>query len=383
MAEWTIMLYMAADNNLEPAVARDLEELRSATIDSRINVIVQVDTRTSSAKRYRVTKGTLELLDDLGELDMSNPDTIRNFVATVLHDYPATKSALIMWGHGNGWLSRVDKKIYAVAEDLSGGGSRYPMSNRALSQALSDARLQTGQGIDILGFDACNMATLEAVFEFRSIATYLVASQELVQGNGWNYNDLLARFSANPEMGAEEGAKLIVQSYADYAESTQYGFGDQTISAIRLGTTIEVLALEVDKLAQQLLTDIDNPLNSANTVLKIKAARSNVQEFDQASYPGMYVDLLDFSYKLNATQAIASSVGNAVVHEYHGNQRPNAYGISIVFVDRARVTSYSARYYFDDYINFDPNTGSGSQSSFINLYSWDEFLTKYYLYAGL
>lgn len=380
--EWTVMLYMAADNNLEPAVARDLEEVRTASIHSKVNVIIQVDTRSGSTKRYRVANGNLELLADLGELDMSYPDTLRDFVAASIRDYPAPKTALILWGHGNGWQSRVDKRVFAVAEDLSGGGSRYPMSNRALTQALSDARLQTGQGIDILGFDACIMATLEAAFEFRSSASFLVASQELVQGNGWNYKDFLSRLSDNPEMGAEECAKLMVRSYADYAESLQFG-GDQAISAVRLGAPIEALALAVDKLAQQLLTDLDNPLNRANTVANIQSARAAVQELDRSSYPGMYVDLLDFSNKLNTPSAVAAEVYNVVMQEYHGNMRPNASGISIVFVDKAKVSSYSSSYYYDDYKNYDPLTGTGSLSSFVNLYAWDEFMAEYYLSAGL
>ena len=52
--------------------------------------------------------------------------------------------------------------------------------------------------------------------------------------------------------------------------------------------------------------------------------------------------------------------------------------MNIVFYDLP-VAVNNAMYGFD-YINFDPLTGKGSHSSFINDFGWDEMMAEYFGY---
>ncbi|HOI15952.1 MAG TPA: hypothetical protein PK036_06380, partial [Geobacteraceae bacterium] len=100
---------------------------------------------------------------------------------------------------------------------------------------------------------------------------------------------------------------------------------------------------------------------------------------DYTALPATYVDLVDLSRILDGSNsAIESAVNKLILAEYHGSERPNAHGLSIVFNDRSSVAD--AAVYDPDYTNYDSGTGSGSRIAFINQYNWDEMLHAYYGY---
>jgi len=71
-------------------------------------------------------------------------------------------------------------------------------------------------------------------------------------------------------------------------------------------------------------------------------------------------------------------VSGGTIAEYHGDARPNAHGMSIVFFRSRSITAYDVNYQ-----NYDPVTNRGNGGDFINQFSWDEFLAAYYTAAGL
>ncbi len=48
-----------------------------------------------------------------------------------------------------------------------------------------------GKSLDLLGFDSCEMSSLEIASQFRGLAKTLVASEGTVPNSGWNYADIL------------------------------------------------------------------------------------------------------------------------------------------------------------------------------------------------
>jgi hypothetical protein len=95
--------------------------------------------------------------------------------------------------------------------------------------------------------------------------------------------------------------------------------------------------------------------------------------------PPTYVDLYDFSGLLAGSVAITpiqADLKAITIAEYHGSRFPGAHGLNIVFIDLPMAVAFST--YLFDYTNFDPATGKGSKSSFINDYSWDEMMNSYF-----
>ena len=63
--------------------------------------------------------------------------------------------------------------------------------------------------IDLIGFDCCLMATIDVADVFSGISQYLVASEELEPGCGWDYAVWSKKLFETPNMsGADLGAAI-------------------------------------------------------------------------------------------------------------------------------------------------------------------------------
>ena len=363
--------------------------------NSNVTVLLQYDTRTTPTRLYLVEKDRLELIRDLGELNMASSETLRDFITFCVKGYPARNYTLILWDHGDGWESGVDGNGWQSGAEVSNKAAlaanpffksllvdwnntnirTAPLSNIGVAKGMEEAQDQTGVRLDILGIDACNMATIEAAYEFRNLADIMVASQDLMQGLGWDYRDLLGRLTAAPRMSPVALARNMVESYQQFVESPAWGYGDQTISAITLGDGLEALAEKIDELALSLKAGMDDLTTREATVKQIDDARSEVQSL----VPPTYVDLYDFSTLLEqagVVSPVVEALDAITIAEYHGSKRPKAHGLDIVFYYLPDAVKYSI--YDFDYIDYDPETGKGSQSSFINNFNWDNMMQTYF-----
>ena len=127
-AEWTVMVYLDADNNLESVGIDDINEMEMVGSTSEVNIVVQVDRipysvlassnqgyaddisngNWTTTRRYYVTQDFNPILInsplkiDLGELNMGDPQTLVDFASWAAINYPAKKYLLVIWNHGGG-----------------------------------------------------------------------------------------------------------------------------------------------------------------------------------------------------------------------------------------------------------------------------------------
>jgi hypothetical protein len=130
-AEWTLMVFLNGDNNLESFAVDDFMEMSQVgSLDATdgtkrpiVNVVTQFDRirpagggRDRTDKRYgnwggtlrfRVTKGMeptpANAVQDLGEVDMGKGENLSQFVSWARTNYPARRYMLVLWDHGQGW----------------------------------------------------------------------------------------------------------------------------------------------------------------------------------------------------------------------------------------------------------------------------------------
>jgi hypothetical protein len=377
--KWTVMIYLDADNDLGPSSKFNLNQMEAVGSTQNVTVIVQLDTYGGTTKRYKVEKGSLTLLEDMGELDMSAGATLQNFVSSSVHAYPADHYALILWDHGQGWKGDSQTKVAkSMFNDYDNGNYSTFLSNYYIAAALADAQSDTGIKLDIIGIDACVMSVIEAAYEFRNVADIFVASQELVALSGWDYTDLLTRLVNNPLMTPVALSKAMVESFKNYYSNSSYT--DQTLAALALNkkyssdgvSDIVTLARAVNDLALRLTADMADSGTRAATLQLITNSRAAIQEFD-----GIYVDLVDFSRRLDGDNSpVEQEFNKIMLNEYHGTFWTNAHGLSILFFDRSSPDDTSL--YDPDYRNFNPDTGTGSHLAFINEFNWDEMMHTYF-----
>ena len=259
---WTLLIYMDADNDLEPAALQDLDELQAAATLANINVLVQLDRRADSSdgpadwadtRRLRLQPGpgstglVAEVVEVLGEANMGDQATLAAFVAWGVAAAPANRYGLILWDHGAGWFGTTFDQEQMVARD---GADRLTMPE--LSAALADGLAQAGlEKLDLIGFDGCLMGQLDVLTAVAPHARYAVGSQELIPGRGFDYTALLNGLAAAPDKdGAALSGQIVDDFYAYYAAISADDF--ITLAAVDLTAAANIVdALEVLTVALQ------------------------------------------------------------------------------------------------------------------------------------
>lgn len=112
--EWTVMMYGSLDieEGLENALLTELEDmLKIGNANGRIHLVSQIDLRglakvgsKQSTKRYYMKKKSLIVKGDYGNKNMGDPREFEDFLKWGM-SYKADKYALIILGHGTGWIS--------------------------------------------------------------------------------------------------------------------------------------------------------------------------------------------------------------------------------------------------------------------------------------
>ena len=338
--EWTVMIYLDADNDLESAGINDINEMELVGSSSKVNIVVQADRIPNynfsnddwtTTRRYYITQdsdqmqiNSLLIGGDLGELNMGDPDTLVDFANWAVTEYPAEKYLLVIWNHGGGFRSPAYSK--GIAQDDTSGKDIITMSE--LEDALSAISVQMGKNIDIVGMDACSMAMIEVAYQIKDYADILVTSEELEPGDGWPYDTILAQLAANPTMSPTQLAIDIVDKYI-----FSYPFKEVTQSAIDL-SYMDDLAGQLSSMADSIMSDT---LTSKDAYLN--AAYSSQHYSD---YYHDFIDLYDFcnkvyyysnSFEVKAIALIVQqNLLNSVINsDYNGGSVSDTKGLSIYF----------------------------------------------------
>lgn len=342
--EWTVMVYLAADNDLESAGIKDINEMEMVGSTSEINIVVQADripgydisnSDWTNTRRYYITQDfdpfqINSQFNDLGELNMGDPQTLVDFANWAAINYPAKKYLLVIWNHGGGFRSLNLAKD--IAWDDTNGGDKITMPE--LEYALSMISAQIGKNIDIVGMDACLMAMTEVAYQIKDYADILVTSEESEPEGGWPYDTILSQLTSNPSLTSTQLATNIVDDYI-FAYPTTY----VTQSAIDL-SYMDTLAGQLSNLALAIRSDSLTP--------KSKYILASVSSQHYGDYD--FIDLYDFCNKIliysnnpevkNIALSIQQTLNSAVIKS----------GYSGVGVSRSRGLSiYFPYYYYDNY----------------------------------
>ncbi|MFZ5477973.1 MAG: clostripain-related cysteine peptidase [Myxococcota bacterium] len=235
-AEWTVMVFLNGDNDLERWALVDLNEMEAAGESDRVHVVVQLDRSDGfdtsdgdwvGTRRYRVRGDgdrnviRSELVEDLGAVDSGDPDAVVDFARWAAEAYPARRYALVLWDHGNGWsLTTESATAKGVSWDYTTGNS-ISVARGELGELLDDVTEALRRPVDLLGMDACLMQTWEIAWVAQPYARVYVASQDYEDVTGWAYDWTLADLYAEPDMDAASLGESIALRFHESADSTQ------------------------------------------------------------------------------------------------------------------------------------------------------------------
>src|SRR5262245_53376428 len=368
---WTIAVYMAGDNNLDPNAFLDLKEMKRVGSTAAINIVAQLDSASAGSKttRYEVTKGAnipKDVKQKLGNQNTGDPKSLIDFISWVATNYPAEHYALVLWNHGQGWddtdifagersgerrrprsnslrhafFRTTVKKVAAAARHsnattraiLIDDNSRDFLDNVEMQKVAKAAVAKFRGKIDLFGMDACLMNQLEVAYQLRQQTSFVVGSELTEPLDGWPYDSILGKLAKTPTMKSADLASIIV---SDYIDSYKSEGGPVTQSAVDIAK-IDAVAAAVDALAVALIAAMED----AGAKNLIQIARLKTQRFDDNLNAN--VDLRDFCDRLtaaslpDAVKSAARDVGVAldsyvVKNGALGDRVANAKGVSIYF----------------------------------------------------
>lgn len=438
-AEWTIMVFMNGDNNLEEDAIRDFREIAKVDTGDKVNVVVQMDRSESYASSYGDWEGTMRFImkkdmvptvqhaapnggygtfvnDGRSELNMGDPAVLRAFVDWAKVAAPAKRNMLIIWNHGQGFRLMLHNVLLANAlaeETLVAGLSPQGASLSELRRAsaavpvrpvppsksvsnddtdgdvLYNREIQdglSGVSLDVIGFDACLMGMVETAYALREVGAVMIGSEDLEPGSGWQYDDWLKAIKSNPTIAPADLAKEVVASY-----SRTYGAGGEmddsttTLSAVDL-RKIEPLAGKISELSAGLM----DRLGSESAF--VRKARLNCKVYAPKPFPPdprdyfQHVDLGQFCDEIvkqpelsevhGLAGAVKTSLGEAVLASYAGAKRQTGFGSNgLAIYFPANKGLYDTDPYEED--GYKKNNVK-YPIEFVQKHQWCEFLHGYF-----
>ncbi|MGB1254029.1 MAG: clostripain-related cysteine peptidase, partial [Candidatus Promineifilaceae bacterium] len=348
LAAWTLLIYMDADNNLEPYALADLDEIAANAASLQdVNVVVQVDRAEgyvvsepdwTDTQRFTIEAGKWVEVESIGEVEMGRTDELAKFLDWGLNNYPATHTALIMWGHGSGWLG--------MSTDGVLGNDGLSLTN--LEEALQLGLAQTDrQSLDLIGFDACLMGQLDVFAAVQNYASVAVASEDLIPGGGWDYAGLLQQMTSAPIDNASQLGTAIVETYQ--SRYTADGINDVTLSAVDLSKFDDVTNA-LAQLSAEMLQDIavhapviaDSRRGGGRLASNYGKSQDLIGAIDFGRFASILTQLsVDPALRSAAQQAVVA-IDDAVILSSHGSDIEFSEGIGLYFPNRP--TAYNAAY---------------------------------------
>jgi hypothetical protein len=379
VAAWTIMLYVAADCDLEACQVDNVESMLDVGSGPDVHVVLLFDrsrkgegdrpdadlaaepsgaTRGSragssggaaagdddpaytnrplanlgnwsGAKLLYVQRGWIRQIADWGPVNMGDPAVLKRFIDTATRQYPARRYALILNDHGLGWSGVCHDETH---DDI--------LTTPELRAALKQTTRRIGP-LELLGFDACLMANFEVFQSLGPFARVLVASEELEPGEGWNYVTLLGKLQRDPSATGLEVGQMIAETFQEYFEHSD----DSALSAITLSVVqserLPLIAQAIDRLAAALRRQLAAAPDAA--WLKLARARLRTVEFGRpdSAEGAAHLDLVHLCELLakefpegpvqEACIRLTAAVHDAVVRNVHSPENPNSHGLTIFF----------------------------------------------------
>ena len=387
--DWTIMVYMAGDNNLNDDMFAGILGLRdrlNLSPQSKVSFLIFFDGATLGAKTLQIDFSDAQAgyVTRNGE---TTPASISSFVTWCVGDrkndrgHRAHNYALIFSGHGDGFLGGK-----FLPDDHPGS---Y-LTGYALRKELTKVRGILKGKLKIIGFDSCVMNSAETAYEMEPFAEILIGSQGYFPNTGWDYGRIATSMSkkykrAKARIEPGEMADIVAGSliesnyrYALYAGRSM----DVSWSAL---SKINSVAKSVYKLAKELTVALDNESTKGKCEIAILNAHWKCQTY----YFDQCIDLADFcsilsKYCDNDLREIAGSCNKVIAAVeacvrrtlYLGPEFQYARGLSLFFpwsYDTYRMffrTLYTNRDFGADQKHIGDKDASHTSS-------WTAFLDKY------
>ena len=408
--KWTVMIYMAGDNNLSVDMSYALENLRQKVAlqeGAQINLFVYFENNSpeipaiycdfsDSQNPTYVDSNEIvnKVSNSLFEVEQSEVATVPllNFVRWCVEksnrictgdvrDKAADGNfALILSGHTMGFLS-----MGLLREE----SKNQSMTMSGLQRALETITSQIiGKKLSILGFDSCVMGMLEVGSQFQNVSETMIASEGTIPNAGWAYTEIFDAFTNSDVKSTPDIAEEIVESYIEKQSAFAIGGISVDMAAWNLGA-VESLLERFGNLVESLLNCLIDPSSAIGSHLKRVLLQVHFssqtylfeQNIDLSDFCSLLIEELKslenetgfpmdklMSHVSDACKSVIEEIDRCVLQSgFSGGEFQYSNGISLFFP--WSLSSYEVSRYDYEQLSFVQNYEAGSL--------WNQFLQLY------
>lgn len=333
-ADWTILMYFCGTDLESKAgmATLNLAEIAQTNPNDRVNVVIQtggtkewqaeeslgLSIATDKLQRYTYDEQGFTLVHEESLQNMASARTLSNYVQWGVENYPAQKYMLVLWDHGGGSCRGLimDEKF----------------NNSIMSlEDLSGALAETGAHMEAIVLDTCLMASLETAQAVAPYANYLIASEEVVAGEGSAYQAWLQHLYDNPDV---DGARFG-RTFCDYAQQKYAEQGTEGTSNFLTFSVIDLAKIDgVTDAFAQMFTEIGALLANPEDFQDFNYFTKNCEHY---TFPQM-VDLIDMALRgknhglsKETASLVQNAVEDAVLYCVKGASRSYSHGLSFFY----------------------------------------------------
>lgn len=332
----TTILYIEANNDLKNEAIRTINDIEEGLITSPSSIVL-VYIKDNNEKGvllkirpdnniYKIVSDTLMIFPFIEKTNGRQINTVLNYIKDNVN---SEKYNLILWSHGTSWFPNSD--FFNKPRTKAFGQDRDSQID------IIDLKNSLPITFDLIVFDACAMASIEVLYEFKDKANYIISSPTDILSEGFPYKEIIKELS----LSGKDSFIKISEKYFNYYNSKKGLYQSCTISLV-----------DASKL-NYLATHIRNNKQTQYNV-------TNVQRLDfSQNFPVKLYDFQDFfnkNYNTKAANELKDILDDIVVYKNHtpnfiGNIINTFSGITISYID---INSS----YYDYYLSLQWNKNS-------------------------
>jgi hypothetical protein len=337
-------------------------EMMSIGSTDNVNVIVQTGGSANSTiddfrfidftqvQRHEILKDDFKTVSNLGKKNMASASTLSDFVSWGVKEYPAEKYVIILWDHGAGMVGFGFDDIYGDTLDLAElRDGLYPI-------------VQRGTQFEVIGFDACLMASIEVANALTGRGKYLVASEELEPAWGMDFAAIVSSIDENPQQEGIALGKVIADSYMAHARENAEKFEDYSADVVLTMSVIDLAKIpDLFKDVSDIGSHFDGRAGDMETTHKLTKIIRETERYGETGKSSTgHLDLYhlaenideEFPEFLGVADDARKLIAEAVVYKVGGEARQDSHGISMFMqVEEYEANAPHLRYSVGDWIS--------------------------------
>lgn len=307
----TLLIYMQGNNGLAEFMDSNLQRVLTAFYNvphDKARIVVFYD-------RGNYTRLTELYLDDgmakqrlIKEYETSTSTVDKEFMrevfATVKREAAADSYGLILSSHGGGWVPSDLYDAYLLGEESR--AAEQPSANPLFYGQDDSDCMEVPELVDAISdiyfnyiiFDACFMSNVEALYDMRNAADYIIASPAEILGTGFPYEEMIPMLFSREDHMLEEVCKEYMELYASSS-----------------GTIALIDCKKLDALAEAMHQVVA-------TADLSKADAESIQPYDNFDYH-LYFDLLHYVEMVATEEAynnFTDTLGQVVLYSGYTEQ---------------------------------------------------------------